>query len=114
MICARCDQAIEVGELYHHAHRATQGVLDGIAIPSVVGDVIVHDYPCPTRIEIRDGRVIMNGQDIGLESHFAPAYTGGLATAKEMLNAAVDNLKPQCCEGGPQWGHAWTCPKCPD
>jgi hypothetical protein len=20
----------------------------------------------------------------------------------------------KCCEGGPQWGHAWDCPKCPD
>lgn len=19
-----------------------------------------------------------------------------------------------CCDGGPQWGHAWNCPKCPD
>lgn len=25
---------------------------------------------------------------------------------------ALEN--PPCCEGGPQWGHAWTCPKCPD
>lgn len=22
--------------------------------------------------------------------------------------------KPSCCGGGPQWGHAWDCPKCPD
>lgn len=21
---------------------------------------------------------------------------------------------PSCCGGGPQWGHAWECPKCPD
>lgn len=21
---------------------------------------------------------------------------------------------PPCCGGGPQWGHAWSCPKCPD
>jgi hypothetical protein len=20
---------------------------------------------------------------------------------------------PACCGGGPQWGHAWTCPNCP-
>jgi hypothetical protein len=20
----------------------------------------------------------------------------------------------RCCEGGPQWGHAWGCPKCPE
>lgn len=19
-----------------------------------------------------------------------------------------------CCDGGPQWGHAWSCPHCPD
>ena len=112
MICERCDQSIQAGELYHRAHRADQGVLDGVAMPSVVGEVIVHDYPCPTRIEIRDGHVIMNGEDIGPESNFSPAYTGGLSTAMAMVDAAVEKLK--CCEGGPQWGHAWPCPKCPD
>jgi hypothetical protein len=30
--------------------------------------------------------------------------TGHAAEAKEL----------PCCEGGPQWGHAWNCPKCPD
>lgn len=26
----------------------------------------------------------------------------------------ADQQKPQCCGGGPQWGHQITCPKCPD
>lgn len=34
---------------------------------------------------------------------------------KADLEARVNALEsPPCCEGGPQWGHAWTCPKCPD
>ncbi len=38
----------------------------------------------------------------------------------EELQRVVDKIKKeeqsskQCCEGGPQWGHAWDCPKCPD
>lgn len=26
----------------------------------------------------------------------------------------VEELQQKCCNGGPQWGHAWDCPKCPD
>ncbi|MDO3058493.1 MULTISPECIES: hypothetical protein [Mycobacteriaceae] len=34
---------------------------------------------------------------------------------KADLEARIHALEnPPCCEGGPQWGHAWTCPKCPD
>ena len=36
-------------------------------------------------------------------------------TAQSELRAAILASKGvSCCEGGPQWGHAWSCPKCPD
>lgn len=88
MICERCDQEIEVGELYHRAHRASQGVLDGVAMPSVVGEVIVHDFPCPTRYEIRDGHVFVNGADIGPESMYSTSHPALLADAvRKFLDA---------------------------
>ena len=34
---------------------------------------------------------------------------GNCAAAIRALGPA-----PKCCAGGPQWGHAWDCPKCPD
>lgn len=26
----------------------------------------------------------------------------------------AEELKPECCGGGPQWGHTFECPRCPD
>lgn len=31
-----------------------------------------------------------------------------------VLGEPVPIVKQTCCAGGPQWGHAWECPKCPD
>lgn len=39
------------------------------------------------------------------------------ATATEAAGVCFvgqQDTKPSCCGGGPQWGHAWTCPQCPD
>jgi hypothetical protein len=41
-----------------------------------------------------------------------PAELRKRIEALEERLAALEN--PPCCEGGPQWGHAWSCPKCPD
>ena len=54
----------------------------------------------------------------------------GVAAERERCAAFVDHIlregggtwgdwlrasgKPPCCAGGPQWGHAWDCKKCPD
>jgi hypothetical protein len=43
----------------------------------------------------------------GIESHEMRMWMA-LADALEELE------NPPCCNGGPQWGHAWECPKCPD
>jgi hypothetical protein len=43
-----------------------------------------------------------------------------LRMGMEKLLEAVELIALQrprtqrCCAGGPQWGHAWDCPKCPD
>jgi hypothetical protein len=34
-----------------------------------------------------------------------------LAEAQHRIKA-LEN--PPCCTGGPQWGHTYACPKCPD
>lgn len=42
----------------------------------------------------------------------------GLKRGEEIAKRAIELremlVKPKCCEGGPQWGHAWDCKKCPD
>lgn len=32
----------------------------------------------------------------------------------EKLPLPLPALRPPCCGGGPQWGHALDCPECPD
>lgn len=34
--------------------------------------------------------------------------------AERRLAVPLDDAAASCCRGGPQWGHAWDCPKCPD
>lgn len=33
---------------------------------------------------------------------------------EELQRFTVHSVGSKCCEGGPQWGHAWNCPKAPD
>lgn len=53
---------------------------------------------------------------------FAHVYPAGpLRDRIEACLAEMDAIRiildtpprPSCCGGGPQWGHAWDCPKCP-
>lgn len=55
MKCARCDQPIEPGQLYHEAIRAGD-----LSIRNREA-VLVHDYPCPARIVIVDGHLFPDG-----------------------------------------------------
>ena len=50
--CERCGQALAAGDLYHRAHRADEGTINGTSLSALVGDVIVHDYPCPEALTI--------------------------------------------------------------
>jgi len=34
--------------------------------------------------------------------------------AEYMATHEVPPEETTCCAGGPQWGHTWECPKCPD
>lgn len=95
LICGRCDQVIEDGELYHRAFKRGQD--DSNAnFQAITGSVAVHDFPCPTRFEVRDGRVIMNGADIGPESMYSPSHPALVSAAvKDALEASVSRYGDQ-------------------
>lgn len=92
MTCALCDQPIRFRHIYQVATRAAlvgEGN-DAVVVPGET--VYVHVGQCPTNVEMVDGRVLMNGFDIG----------------------PIERYQPQtCCKGGPQWGHDWDCPTLP-
>lgn len=41
-------------------------------------------------------------------------YTERGARGAHAMHQCDKATPPACCGGGPQWGHAWGCPKCPD
>jgi hypothetical protein len=44
-----------------------------------------------------------------------PGTMGLLWRIMRDMNERLAKLEnPPCCAGGPQWGHAWNCPECPD
>lgn len=64
MICARCDQPIELGQLYHQVQRHTDAHSEDPKAWPTGSDlfIAVHDYPCPTRIAIVGGEVKVDSQ----------------------------------------------------
>jgi len=94
VICERCDQEIETGELYHKAYKAGSDEGDANFQP-LNGSVTVHDFPCPTRFEVRDGHVYVNGADIGPESMYSASHPAinsaktAAAFVEEFVNAQV-------------------------
>jgi hypothetical protein len=70
MICARCDQPITEGQLYHQARRRSDSEWANIYDEIVT----VHEGNCPQRFEIINGRVIINGHDIGPVEQYDTAH----------------------------------------
>lgn len=64
LTCARCNQPIEPGHLYQYVIRAEPDVG---SFEVIRGNLPVHDYPCPTRMAIVGGRVVLDDGDIGSE-----------------------------------------------
>lgn len=64
MICERCKQPIDDGQLYHYVMRR-DSKSDDVNIHVAVGNLPVHDGTCPQRVELVDGHLFINGVDFG-------------------------------------------------
>lgn len=65
MICARCDLPIEEGQLYHYALRANPAIETGNFRSVFDLDLPVHEAPCPPKMEIVNGHLMIAGVDMG-------------------------------------------------
>ena len=68
MICERCQRPIEPGQLYLEARMRPRDP-DFCVTLDEISPHPVH-IECPTVVEIVDGRVLMNGLDIGPFAQF--------------------------------------------
>lgn len=134
MICERCKQPIEVGQLYHQVQRHTDSQSASSADWPNSGDLyrVVHDYPCPPPMPVYEPipdadlrmdvftpggvRVIHlpTGIQAVVRDDEEPLPLAAKAKAVEQIQQHLAAQPPECCGGGPQWGHQWGCPKCPD
>lgn len=55
----------------------------------------------------RANRLAEQATEITLKGYAAPLTIDLANLVRDMADMIAN---PPCCDGGPQWGHAWTCP----
>lgn len=116
---AHVSGSITVGELERQARRE-RPVVPVEPILLGVHECRIYPMPQPPHIEaeIRAGRLVLSvadGEVLSVPMLQGPAAPDVVADEADtgpiigFLPAA-----PACCGGGPQWGHTFDCPQCPD
>lgn len=64
-----------------------------------------------------DGIVTSIGTNVVFVRYTATQAYGTATYPHDLFKLSEPESKlvvPPCCGGGPQWGHAWECPRCPE
>jgi len=101
MKCPECVASGQTSKLYPQGSTST---LMGWSGPYYDEQSEFHSHDPNT---VTSGYTCSNGHNFG-QSRKRPCPSRGCEHGKTPEQIAEEK-KPQCCGGGPQWGHAWNC-----
>lgn len=105
----KCPECVSSGQRSKLYNRGSTSTLMGGGMPyyDEEGEYHAHD---PNKVTT--GWECSNGHSF-FETHMRPCPNRTCEYGKTEDQIA-EQKKPECCGGGPQWGHQFSCPKCPD